>query len=902
MSDTLLERINGILTEEMWTRQALLDCTVQQFESFELLLNEAYTTGKAAEVKALCDEKIGENKSSVLAMYLSGIIAWERDQLEDADLLTLIAKFSEANKWLIVEYIAQKMLKSGENKVVLRALAKSYEKQDNEPARYLTLERLAKLDYEDTELVTELARYYEAKGNTDEAVSYYKKASYRYINRKLFAGLYEVWQKLLVYCADSDDLFNSLILKAEKTMEPAKVIELQKLLLNHYKEQGKWDLAITTLKKLLNFNSKDSGSRKLLIECYREKYKDSKRYEECLAISNLAQNWKPVQEAIDSFEKHIKLDKNRFVYHRTWGVGRIKEMAEDNVIIDFAKKRGHTMSFEMAVSSLLSLDDNHIWVLKATVPRDKLRERFKKNPALALKVIAASFEGKSDMKKVKAELSPTDSEGILSNSEWSSFSSEARKILKTDSEFGNVASKGDSFTLRTSPASLEEKLSNNFKSETNFFKRIIILEEFLQAAEAGNEYFDDMFNYFFNYLKAPITSEQVVASYLLVQKLLKTTVVSVTLPYSFNDLCSDIDDIEATFAKLESVNLKEDFLQLVLRNLDNWQELFIMLLPQYPSATIINELKRVGRNEEIKKAFSLITERYRLSYEPFFWLAEHVHNSEDRYEIKLEKVAINLIHLLDITARNVTQKRDLAGSKRYYRQLLTILFKNGLLYTVIEEGDEELANRLYGLLSDVNEIDGNYLNELANQIKDKHPNLKLVKTTIRQKSEAAKSSSRAAGPVWATEKSYLEKSAELKNLTEVEIPKNSAEIGEAIKKGDLKENAEYIFGKERQEQLQQEVGRLQKDLGNLRIFEEANVDTKQVSFGTVVTLQITGGKKKEVYTILGPWESNPDKKILSYLAPFAEKLLGAKMGESLAFTLNDRRYKYDVIEITKANF
>jgi transcription elongation factor GreA len=906
MSDSLIDRIESLVTEEMWTRSALSNYSVSQFEELEVLLKEAYNDEKTDEVKALCDKRLTENKNSILAMYLSGVIAWEDQQLEDADLATLISLFAENSKWTIVEYIAKKILSTGENKMALRALAKSYEKQNSEAEQYAVLERLARLDYEDAELVMQLARHFEEKNDEENAVSYYKKAAYRYINRKQFAGLMEVWVKLMQYCGDSDDLFSSIISKTEKSMGDERAGELQKSLYPLYKAQHKWDLSIALLKKLLGVNHKDTSARKELIECYSEKYKNHSRLKECLAISNLAQNWRNVHEAIESFEKHIRLDKNRFVYHRTWGVGRIREINEENVIIDFAKKRSHSMGLEMAISSLLSLDDNHIWVLKATVPRDKLKEKIKKNPAWALKTIASSFNGQTDMKKVKSELSPSDNPkgSLLTASEWSNWSTEARKILRNDPEFGNNASKSDVFTLRTSPVSLEEKLANNFKAEDNFFKRIAILDDFLQAADPGNEYFDEMFNYFFSYLKAGIVNEHVVASYLLIQKLIKSNIVNVSLPYGFAELYNDIADVEATFAKIENAELKEDFLTQVLRTVTDWQEVFLRLLPHYPSAVIIEHLKKEHRDDDIKRAFSLIIERYRTAPDAFFWVSENFFQAkENSYDIKQERIVINLIHLLDITYRNIAARKDIALNKRINRHAQNLLFREHYLADVITYGDKELLLRIYGLLSDVSDLEHQNLDAAINAIKMRFPDIKLEKVTPRQKMESITVSAKSGrgGLVWVTEKSYQAKTAELKHIIEVEIPKNSAEIGEAIKKGDLKENAEYIFGKERQEQLQQEVGRLQKELDNSRIFEADKIDTATISFGTVVTLQITGGKKKETYTILGPWESDPDKKILSYLAPFAEALLGKTVNESVVFKINERTYKYDIIEIKAAN-
>ena len=53
----------------------------------------------------------------------------------------------------------------------------------------------------------------------------------------------------------------------------------------------------------------------------------------------------------------------------------------------------------------------------------------------------------------------------------------------------------------------------------------------------------------------------------------------------------------------------------------------------------------------------------------------------------------------------------------------------------------------------------------------------------------------------------------------------------------------------------------------------------------------------EEYTILGPWESNPSRNIISYLAPFGARLLNHTVGEEFGFIINERDYTYEVVKI-----
>ncbi|MCR4632420.1 MAG: GreA/GreB family elongation factor, partial [Treponema sp.] len=58
--------------------------------------------------------------------------------------------------------------------------------------------------------------------------------------------------------------------------------------------------------------------------------------------------------------------------------------------------------------------------------------------------------------------------------------------------------------------------------------------------------------------------------------------------------------------------------------------------------------------------------------------------------------------------------------------------------------------------------------------------------------------------------------------------------------------------------------------------------------------------KDETYTILGPWESDPDNNIISYMSPFGNAIMDKKVGTKVTFTINDHKYNYEIKGIKKA--
>ena len=78
-------------------------------------------------------------------------------------------------------------------------------------------------------------------------------------------------------------------------------------------------------------------------------------------------------------------------------------------------------------------------------------------------------------------------------------------------------------------------------------------------------------------------------------------------------------------------------------------------------------------------------------------------------------------------------------------------------------------------------------------------------------------------------KAGLEKlKKELEHLMNVERPTISKQIGEAIEKGDISENAEYDAAKDAQGMLEAKISQLKSKVANARILDESKIDTSKV--------------------------------------------------------------------------
>jgi transcription elongation factor GreA len=526
--------------------------------------------------------------------------------------------------------------------------------------------------------------------------------------------------------------------------------------------------------------------------------------------------------------------------------------------------------------------------------KDELREMVKNDIPWTLQTVIRSFDNACDMKKIKAELVPS----ILTQSEWSGWSNQARKILKSDPGFGNLPDKRDVFTVRESPITLEEKLFNRFKAENDFFNRLQVIREYVEDDDASldSEFFAEMFDYFTSYIRSfNAVNDIIVSSYFFVREMVKEyPYLDPQVEISFSELLEKIDDVEELFSKINDTEIKRMFLREIKQQTDTWPEEFVRLFPSYLSRYIVDELLENSHRDKVSDMFNTFVDNYRDYREPFIWVARNISeaNLQEKYGIEFEKVLIGLIHLLDITFREVDNRRDVSLNRKINKQIQNFLFKENHVQHFIEKGDRDSVNRIYNLIHAVKGLDPAIKIELRKQILEKYPDITFYGEAEREKSERR---------FLVTSESYYEKQKELTNILEVEVPKNSKEIGAAIELGDLRENAEYKAAKERQDFLNNAAGKLKEDLGRAHIVSKDEIDTSSVSFGTRVILHDNLTDSSETFTILGPWESAPDKNTISYLSPLGNELLNHKTGDKLNFTINEREYSYTIEEILAAD-
>ncbi|MBK5203175.1 MAG: transcription elongation factor GreA [Prolixibacteraceae bacterium] len=151
---------------------------------------------------------------------------------------------------------------------------------------------------------------------------------------------------------------------------------------------------------------------------------------------------------------------------------------------------------------------------------------------------------------------------------------------------------------------------------------------------------------------------------------------------------------------------------------------------------------------------------------------------------------------------------------------------------------------------------------------------------------------------YVTQEGLKKMKEELSHLMNVERPAISKQIGEAIDKGDISENAEYDAAKDAQGMLEAKIATLRDNLANTRVLDESKIDTSKVQILNIVTLKNTKTNKVMKYTIVSEHEADLKSGKISVETPIAKGLLGKKVGDIAEIKVPSGIISFKIMDIS----
>jgi transcription elongation GreA/GreB family factor len=136
--------------------------------------------------------------------------------------------------------------------------------------------------------------------------------------------------------------------------------------------------------------------------------------------------------------------------------------------------------------------------------------------------------------------------------------------------------------------------------------------------------------------------------------------------------------------------------------------------------------------------------------------------------------------------------------------------------------------------------------------------------------------------IWTTQEGYQKTQARIQQIATVETVSNAREIEAARSLGDLRENAEFKAALERRDRLQSELKFLSDQINKARILTPEDVLADEVGVGSVVHCRDSKGEHLR-FTLLGPWDADPENHVLSFQSKLAQAMKELTIGEKFEF-------------------
>lgn len=587
------------------------------------------------------------------------------------------------------------------------------------------------------------------------------------------------------------------------------------------------------------------------------------------------------QSAISNYELLAHLQKGNFVFHTSgWGTGEVVDISSvrEQAAIEFENVTGiKHLAFDTAYKTLVPLSKEHFLARRFADP-DLLEQQARQQPEEVLHELLKDLGPKT-----AAEIKEEMAEVVIPESDWSRWWQTARAKLKRDPRFENPATLKDPFTLREEAISETEELhlaigkqeapGDIIQASYAFARDMPQMLRKPEVKETLKEKLVGLLSH------EHLTEEQELQICIFLENMFGHKVEG----RSVEEFIKRVDNIEELINRMEIAAFKKRALTMVRESRSDWPQLFAALFFTVNPGTLRDYIvKELTAPEGLRLLDANLKEllKHPKKYpEVFLWYFQKIAKKTDEElpysdkegQCKFLEAFLILLYQIE----HEPEYKDI--TKKMYNLLIAKRF--AIVRYLIEGSSLEFIKEYLLLVAKCHiftENDKKILRSLAQVV---HPSL------APQKERGAEKDSDV---IWTTEQGYLKIQDRIKEIATVEMIENAREVEAARALGDLRENAEYKFAVERRGRLQGEMKALSKQLNKARILTPLDIAPGEVGVGSIVELEDSKGNKL-AYTLLGPWDTQPEEHIISYQSNLALAMTGCKLGE--AFSFRDEQYK-----------
>ena len=585
-------------------------------------------------------------------------------------------------------------------------------------------------------------------------------------------------------------------------------------------------------------------------------------------------------------EPLVTLTESRYCMHRSWGFGKITTI--DTVfarfVIDFPSKAGHEMDLSFAADSLKPIPSEHI-LSRKLADLESLRQMAALHHLDLIKLVLKSYDGRATVDQIQQALVPD-----VIRSDWKKWWEAAKRELKKDGHFQLPTKKSEPVLYQAKETSLQDRLMGEFRAAKGLKARLNVANELAKNISdltdkktAGEEAIAT--------LNAEILTHQrtqpaVALEGIFVRDDLRAAIGS---PVPAGEISTEAFWTQETkfgqvLEALPAAKHRRALESFKQANPNLWQDALLASVNTVSTklaGEMAHALIQGGNFEKLKEVLGRLISQHQASAELLLWLARE--RSDTYADILGPEV---------FRAMLTAMERDQFNEKRSNKLRDFILDDPTLLVELIGSADLEIIKDLTRALQ---------LSPCFDDMDKRSLLARIVKTYPAVQSMISGESTKQEATLQVSWESLERRKNDYQELVQKKIPANSKEIAIARSYGDLRENHEYKAAKEMQKILMRQKSELETQLVRARGTDFANVKTDLVGIGTRVGGTDLNTNQSETFNILGAWDSDPERGVISYLTPVAQALLNKKVGDEVEIELegSTKRFRIDSIAASR---
>jgi transcription elongation GreA/GreB family factor len=633
-----------------------------------------------------------------------------------------------------------------------------------------------------------------------------------------------------------------------------------------------------------------------------------------------------LQAAIDL----VATGQPAFCLHQAWGIGVIRsyDEATKRLVIDFPEqnKKAHAMDAAFFLGKIEFINPNGL-VAKAyaDATKSEIANLVANDPAGVVKALLAEYPtGECTSYALEANLDRVHFASLPAGKDraaaFKAWWTKGRAAVRKDRAILVPERKGGLYALLEAPKDLGEDLFAQYESAPNFERKLMLLEELAGAAAAETRSAATAANL-----------DKVSADLLKEIKKLETARKRDNLPAIlggiwnrdkfFRSAVENVETVSPTASEIIALCTESDLAFVALniphttekiRSLldlvrahhgDRWSDRAFDLLrnrdiggTKSGSAKLVSESIAYLCDQDLAEAvatrFAQWLETRELRAPVIIWIIKN-RDSKKYAAIVGRLIAPSLLGAIlssidtESLESNSTARIPLANELIKDKELIA----NILTPAEGKKADSETIFDLTRTMMSSQGFDEMTKKALLSRLAKIEPHVQRLAKSKHSGSEAEEKE------LLVSKASKEVKERELEDIVKVRLPAVKEAIQIAKEHGDLKENSEYKMARQDHDTLAARRAELDALLKKARVTDFSEAKTDAISVGSSIVLRRGSDQAEFAYDLLGAWDGEPEKNILSYISPLAKQFLNHKAGETFTTNINGKAENWTVVKI-----